>query len=196
MGCILIFVQPFGWQLHSLYQSLLQPVLFLSLFKKYSSYFWLLWVLVVACGNFIAPRRLLSSCDTGAQELPHTGLVAVGGMWDLSSPQFSSVLLLSRVRLFATPWTAARQASLSITNSRSSPKLFSIESVMPSLVGIKPVSPASRGGFFLGWWFFLFFYWMIIVYRILLFSVKPQERWILNHWTTREVSVLFLNQLS
>ena len=130
MGCILIFVQPFGWQLHSLYQSLLQPVLFLSLFKKYSSYFWLLWVLVVACGNFIAPRRLLSSCDTGAQELPHTGLVAVGGMWDLSSPQFSSVLSLSRVRLFATPWTAARQASLSITNSRSS--LISIESVMPS----------------------------------------------------------------
>ena len=43
------------------------------------------------------------------------------------------------------------------------------------------------GGFF----FFLFFYWRIIVYRILLFSVKPQERWILNHWTTREVSALF-----
>ena len=39
---------------------------------------------------------------------------------------------LSHVRLFATPWTAARQASLSITNSRSLPKLMSIESVMPS----------------------------------------------------------------
>ena len=39
---------------------------------------------------------------------------------------------LSRVRLFATPWTAARQASLSITNSRSSLKLMSIRSVMPS----------------------------------------------------------------
>ena len=39
---------------------------------------------------------------------------------------------LSRVRLFATLWTAARQASLSITNSRSPPKLMSIESVMPS----------------------------------------------------------------
>ena len=39
---------------------------------------------------------------------------------------------LSRVRLFATPWTAARQASLSITNSRSPPKLTSIELVMPS----------------------------------------------------------------
>ena len=46
--------------------------------------------------------------------------------------QFSSVQSLSRVRLFATPSTAARQASRSITNSQSSPKLMSIESVMPS----------------------------------------------------------------
>ena len=46
--------------------------------------------------------------------------------------QFSSVQLLSRVWLFATPWIAACQASLSITNSRSSLKLMSIESVMPS----------------------------------------------------------------
>ena len=102
--------------------------------KKYSSYFWLHRVLAVARGNLIAPRRLLSSCGTGAQELPHTGLVAVGGMWDLSSPHFSSFQLLSRVRFFATPWIAAWQASLSITNSQSSPKLLSIESVMPSLL--------------------------------------------------------------
>ena len=45
---------------------------------------------------------------------------------------FSSVQLLSHVRLVATPWTAARQASLSITNSRNLFKLMSIESVMPS----------------------------------------------------------------
>ena len=45
---------------------------------------------------------------------------------------FSSVQLLSYVPLFVTPWTAARQASLSITNSRSFIKLMSIESVMPS----------------------------------------------------------------
>jgi len=45
---------------------------------------------------------------------------------------FSSVQSLSHAWLFATPWTAARQASLSITNSRSSLKLTSIESVMPS----------------------------------------------------------------
>ena len=44
----------------------------------------------------------------------------------------SSVQSLSRVWLFATPWTAARQASLSVTNSRSLLKLTSIESVMPS----------------------------------------------------------------
>ena len=42
------------------------------------------------------------------------------------------VQLLSRVRLFATPWTIARQASLSITNARSSPTPMSVESVMPS----------------------------------------------------------------
>ena len=45
---------------------------------------------------------------------------------------FSSVQLLSRVWLFATPWTTALQASLSITNSWSPPKPMSIESVMPS----------------------------------------------------------------
>ena len=45
---------------------------------------------------------------------------------------FSSVQLLSRVRLFATPWTEVCQASLSITNSWSLFKLMSIESVMPS----------------------------------------------------------------
>ena len=43
-----------------------------------------------------------------------------------------SVQLLSHVRLFATPWIAPHQASLSITNSRSLPKLMSIKSVMPS----------------------------------------------------------------
>ena len=67
--------------------------------------------------------------------------------------QFSSVQSLSRVRLFATPWIAARQASLSITNSRSSLGLTSIESVMPSshlilcrplLLHLPPVPPNIR----------------------------------------------------
>ena len=66
--------------------------------------------------------------------------------------QFSSVQSLSRVQLFATPWIAARQASLSITNSRSSLRLTSIESVMPSshlilchpLLLLPPITPSSR----------------------------------------------------
>ena len=49
-----------------------------------------------------------------------------------ASLHFISFHSLSRVRLFATPWAAARQASLSITNSRSLPKLMSIKSVTPS----------------------------------------------------------------
>ena len=55
--------------------------------------------------------------------------------------QFSSVQLLSRVQLFVTPWTAAGQASLSITNSWSLLKLISIESVMPSshLIRCRPL---------------------------------------------------------
>ena len=51
---------------------------------------------------------------------------------DLKIYQFSSLQKLSRVRLFATPWIAACQASLSITKSQSSLRLTSIESVMPS----------------------------------------------------------------
>ena len=55
---------------------------------------------------------------------------------------FSSVQSLSRVRLFATPWIAACQASLSLTNSRSSLRLMSIESVMPfsHLIFCRPLS--------------------------------------------------------
>ena len=53
-------------------------------------------------------------------------------LYRLSHHQFSSVQSLSCIQLFATPWTAACQASLSITNSRSLLKLMSIELVMPS----------------------------------------------------------------
>ena len=65
--------------------------------------------------------------------------------------QFSSVQLLSHVRLFVTPWIAAHQASLSITISRSSLKLMSIESMMPSShlilcrpLLLPPVPPSIR----------------------------------------------------
>ena len=68
------------------------------------------------------------------------------------SVQFSSVQSLSCVQLFATPWIAARQASLSIINSRSSLRLTSIESVMPSshlilccpLLLLPPIPPSIR----------------------------------------------------
>ena len=66
-------------------------------------------------------------CNLSAIPAPGTFLRAAA----ISSP-FSSVQLLSHVELFATPWTAARQASLSITNSQSLLKLMSIESVMLS----------------------------------------------------------------
>ena len=56
----------------------------------------------------------------------------ISGQLSMSKLSFSSVQLLSRVRLFETPWTAARQASLSITNSWSLLKLMSTESVIPS----------------------------------------------------------------
>ena len=66
--------------------------------------------------------------------------------------RFSSVQSLIRVRLFVTPWIAARQASLSITNSRSLLKLMSMESVMPSshlifchpLLLLSPIPPSIR----------------------------------------------------
>ena len=59
---------------------------------------------------------------------------------------FSSVQSLRCVWLFVTPWTAAHQASLSITNSRSLLKLMSIESVMPSN-HLNPLSPPSPPAF-------------------------------------------------
>ena len=66
--------------------------------------------------------------------------------------QFSSVQSLSCVQLFVTPWIAACQASLSITNSQSLPKLMSIESVIPSshlilcppLLLLPPIPPGIR----------------------------------------------------
>ena len=58
--------------------------------------------------------------------------ISLGYMNGIAGSHGSSVQPLSHVRLIATPWTAAHQASLSITNSQSSLKLMSMESVMPS----------------------------------------------------------------
>ena len=80
----------------------------------------------------------------------------ITNMWNLKKMiqinSFSSVQSISRVWLSATPWITARQASLSITNSQSSLKLMSIESVMPSshlilchpLLLLSPIPPSIR----------------------------------------------------
>ena len=69
-------------------------------------------------------------CETGAVSLKMYAYLT----WPLVNilVRWFSIQLFSRVWLFATPWTTAHQASLSITNSWSLPKLMSIESVMPS----------------------------------------------------------------
>ena len=72
----------------------------------------------------ISPRLHLVHWRTLSRMLILSGLI--------SSCMFSSVLSLRHVQLFATPWLTARQASLSITNSQSSLRIMSIESVMPS----------------------------------------------------------------
>ena len=84
--------------------------------------------------------------------IPFTMIKKKSEFYFTSSVQFSSVQSLSRLRLFATPWIAAHQASLSITNSRSSLKLMSIELVMPSshfilcrpLLLLPPIPPSIR----------------------------------------------------
>ena len=74
------------------------------------------------------------------------------GLWTVFSNQFSSVQLFSHVQLFVTSWIAAHQASLSITNSRSSLRFTYIESVMPSshlilgrpLLLLTPIPPSIK----------------------------------------------------
>ena len=94
-------------------------------------------------GKFLCEHKFsfLSSVNLGRRFLDHMIMVKIPfirikylskNALVIFIVQFSSVQSLSRDQLFATPWTAARQASLSITNSRSPPKPMSIESVMPS----------------------------------------------------------------
>ena len=80
------------------------------------------------------------------------GCKLIQPLWKTVSDQIRSDQSLSRIRLFATPWIAAHQASLSITNSQSSLRLTSIESVMPSshlilcrpLLLLPPVPPSME----------------------------------------------------
>ena len=100
--------------------------------SKILSHQWILFVQVSCLCNHI--WFVWSFID-----VPIIGNVLIVSRWILismcqlcSSHQFSSVQSLSHVQLFVTSWTAARQASLSITNSQSLLKLMSIVSVMPS----------------------------------------------------------------
>ena len=82
------------------------------------------WVAMPSCRRSSQPR------DRTQVSIIASGFFNIWATWE--DLQFSSVQSLSRVRLFVTPWIAARQASLSITNSQSLLRLTSIESVMPS----------------------------------------------------------------
>ena len=88
--------------------------------------------------SFIDPSNIieymLRKNTKWTKEKRELNSVWVGQWWgiDRCDRVFSSVQSLSRVQLFATPWTAAPQADLSITNSRSPPEPMSIDSVMPS----------------------------------------------------------------
>ena len=92
------------------------------------------WIAISSSRGSSRPRDRIWSSALQADSLPSEP--PVKSWWKLffsiMMHQFSSVHLLSRVQLFATPWIIACQASLSITNSQSSLKLMSIESVMPS----------------------------------------------------------------
>jgi len=124
----------------------------------------------------------------------------------ISSIQFSSVQSLSRVWLFATPWIVARQASLSITNSGSSPKLMSIESVMPSshlilcrpLLLLPPIPPSirvfsSESTLGMRWPKYWSFSLSIITSRLIDREILETEFWIL--WILYQINCLFLLHL-
>ena len=96
--------------------------------------------------------RVLLKCEKGTEKASDTDIRRGRSVSPSLVFQFSSVQSLSRVRLVATSWIAARQASLSITNSQSLLRLMSIKSVMPSshlilcrpLLLLPPIPPSIR----------------------------------------------------
>ena len=117
------------------FQPFLQPLTLIS--ASLETDFWFLLVF-----NLPVPQsgKCLDRTEIwGKQEAHYICFPFSQGSWSftaclpvLENIQFTSVQSFSHVWLFATPWTAACQASLSITNSRNLPKLMSIESVLPS----------------------------------------------------------------
>ena len=124
--------------------------------------FWFIWLycalahrlrfgdMVTVLVKGMSVRIGTQSCNLQPRESETVGFMVVLTIGEAS--RLISSVQFSRVRLFATPWIAARQASLSITNSRSSLRLTSIESVMPSsnlilcrpLLLLPPIPPSIR----------------------------------------------------
>ena len=98
------------WHTNTIWATLLVCIELVILFLSFFTLMWCITLMIVYVELFLHPR-----------DKPHFPLY-----------QFSSVQSLSCVQLFVTPWTAAHQAYLSITNSQSLLKLISIESLMPS----------------------------------------------------------------
>ena len=127
----------FGWEMSSL-----------KLKTCFKQRFWVGGITIkywIPMFNWEANSYLLFSFFWGQSKLLNLGCLLFLATDIFIFPQLSSFQLLSRVRLFVTPWTAARQASLSIINSKSLLKLMYIESVMPSnhLILCRPLSPPS-----------------------------------------------------
>ena len=123
----------------------------LFLFNPFSRYFWMSWRFrpVEASTN----PTVNAWGELGWVGFPKTFMIPLGLGTNLAFiPSVSSVQSLSRILLFATPWTAACQASSSITNSQSLLRLLSMELVMPSnhlilcrpLLLLPPIFPNIR----------------------------------------------------
>ena len=156
------------------------------------------------CGG----RGFIHSADV--LKSPCARLCTKAASW---SPQFTSIQSLSRVQLFLTPWTAAPQASLSITDSQKLPKLMSIESVMPSnhliLCHPLPLPPSifisvfsNESALHIRWpkyWSFSFSispsneYWGLISFRmdwLDLLAVQGTRKSLLQHHSSKAPQIL------
>ena len=92
---------------------------------------WSIWQLQYSCLENLMDRGAWQATAHGVTQ-SQTRLKQLSFSHTQAHTQLSSVQSLSRIRLFATPWTTAHQTFLSITNSQSLLKLLSIELVMPS----------------------------------------------------------------